>query len=70
MSSSAFIGGCHVRSVDTRVRLTVGSQRCEEENPAAAALGRPGGKARTKKLSLEKLSKVGLEGAAARWKER
>lgn len=34
-----------------------------------AELGRRGGKARAKKVSKERLSAIGKQGAAARWKK-
>lgn len=36
-------------------------------DPAAQALGRKGGIARKRNLSLERLTEIGKQGAAARW---
>jgi hypothetical protein len=38
-----------------------------KKNPAAASLGKLGGKARAKALSKEELSAIALKGARARW---
>ncbi len=40
----------------------------KRKTPAAVELGRRGGKARAKKVSRQKLSKIGRKGAIARWK--
>ena len=44
--------------------------RRELRDPAAQALGRKGGIARKRNLSLEKLTEIGKKGAAARWNKR
>jgi len=56
------------------VGLPVAKQRVYKEtmttkkkNPAAASLGKLGGKARAKALSKEELSAIALKGARARW---
>ena len=40
------------------------------EHDAAKALGRKGGMARKAKLSLERLTEIGKQGAAARWNKQ
>ena len=42
---------------------------CSEPDPAAAALGRKGGKARAEKMSSEARAKAAKSAAAARWKK-
>jgi hypothetical protein len=41
----------------------------KKKNSAAVALGRLGGKARAKKVSREKLSRIDRKGATGRWKK-
>jgi len=41
--------------------------RERKKDPAAVKLGRKGGKARATRLSREELSRIGKEGARARW---
>jgi hypothetical protein len=45
------------------------SRMSKRKNPAAVKLGALGGKARGRKASKKRLSEIGREGAAARWKE-
>jgi hypothetical protein len=40
------------------------------KDPAAQSLGRRGGMARKAKLSLERLTEIGKQGANARWNKR
>lgn len=45
------------------------SRMSKRKNPAAVKLGALGGKARARKASKKRLSEIGREGAAARWKK-
>ncbi len=55
-----------MRFIFVALRSILGAMK--KKNPAAAALGRKGGKARAKNLSPEKLSEQGRKAVEARWK--
>jgi hypothetical protein len=66
------LASCHIESASVSQSSVMPKSKSSERQMsiAAAALGRLGGKARSRRLTAEQLREIGLRGAAARWAKK